>query len=394
MKLPIVRLQPQRHKRASGGHPWIFSNEVVMDTGTKAIKPGSMADFRAHDGRVIGKGSFNPHTLIAGRIFTRAPIQAVDGEWIKAQIEDALALREKIIPEPFYRLIHAEADGLPGLIVDRYGTYLSVQLNTAGIEKLWPQIETALKDVLKPKGIVLRNDSGSRAMEGLPRETKIAFGEIPEIIEVRENGLTYFADIAGGQKTGWYFDQRDNHAAVAKYCGKAASVLDLYTHAGGFALLAAQAGAKKVTGVDSSEATLTLAQKAAAHNKLSQCHFHKADVFEALERRAVAKEKHDVVIADPPAFVKAKKDATSGAKGYRKLTRLCAAVTAPQGLLFIASCSHNMDLNAFTEQVAAGLSEAGRTGRILHTLFAAPDHPVHPYLPESAYLKGVLVRLD
>jgi 23S rRNA (cytosine1962-C5)-methyltransferase len=394
MPLPVVRLQPQRHRRTAGGHPWIYSNEVVMNAETKAIAPGALAEFRAHDGRLIGKGTFNPHTLIAGRIFTRNGVQAIDGGWIKARIEDALTLREKIIAEPFYRLTHAEADGLPGLIVDRFGPYLSAQLNTAGIEKLWPQIEAALKEVLKPEGIVLRNDGASRALEGLARETKVAFGEIPATIEVRENGLTYFADIAGGQKTGWYFDQRDNHALVARYCRDAKSVLDLYTHAGGFAILAARTGAKKVIGVDSSEAALALAKKAATHNRLSQCAFHRADVFEDLEQRIAAREKHEVVIADPPAFVKARKDAASGAKGYRKLARLAASVTAPQGILFIASCSHNMELAAFIEQVATGLFEAGREGRILHTVFAAPDHPVHPHLPESAYLKGVLVRLN
>jgi len=394
MSFPVVRLQPQRHRRAAAGHPWIYSNEVVMNTETKAIVPGTIVQFRAHDGRIVGKGSFNPHTLIAGRIFTRNGVEAIDGDWLATRLKDALALREQIIPEPFYRLIHAEADGLPGLIIDRFGAYLSVQLNTAGMEKLWPQIEAALKDALHPKGITLRNDNAAREMEGLVRVNKIAFGEIPEIVEVRENSMSYFADIKGGQKTGWYFDQRDNHALVARYCPKATNVLDLYTHAGGFALLAARVGAKKITGIDSSEAALELAKKTAIYNKLPQCNFHRADVFEDLDGLINAKEKFDVVIADPPAFVKARKDAASGAKGYRKLARLAASVTTPKGILFIASCSHNMDLATFSQQVAAGLFEAGREGRVLHTVFAASDHPVHPHLSESAYLKGILIRLD
>jgi 23S rRNA (cytosine1962-C5)-methyltransferase len=212
---------------------------------------------------------------------------------------------------------------------------------------------------------------------------------------VRENDLTYFADLRGGQKTGWYFDQRDNHALVARYAGQAESMLDLYTHAGGFALAAAKAGARKVIGVDSSEPALDLARRAAQANDLSsRCDFRRADVFEDLGRRIGAKEKHAVVVADPPAFVKSRKDVAAGSKGYRKLAKMSAQVTAPGGVLFIASCSHNMELPNFIEQVAGGLNEAGRTGRILHTCFAAPDHPTHPHLPESAYLKGLLLAVD
>ena len=249
--------------------------------------------------------------------------------------------------------------------------------------------------MLAPQTIVLRNDSGVRLFEGLQREVKILRGVGNEPIEVQENGLSYFADLHGGQKTGWYFDQRDNRALVARYALGASGVLDLYCNAGGFALQAAQAGAKRVIGVNSSQAALEFAQKAASHNGLAaKCEFHRADVFEDLERRIKAGEVHDVVVADPPAFVKSRKDLNSGARGYRKLARLAAGVTAPRGILFIASCSYNMPLADFTEQVAHGLSEAGRTGRILHTVFAAPDHPVHPHLPESAYLKGLLLQLD
>jgi len=396
MPLPIIRLHPQRHKRAMEGHPWIYSNEIVMaDPDAKDAEPGALVQFRTHDKQFIGSGSFNSKTLIAGRIFTRKPIEQIDGDFLHARLENALALRGRLINEPFYRLIHAEADGLPGLIIDRFGKHLSVQLNTAGMDRLWPEIEKVLAKLLKPESIVLRNDSGSRALEGLQRETKFVRGEISEPIEIKENGLTYFADPGTGQKTGWYFDQRDNRALVASHAKDAESVLDLYCNAGGFSICAAKAGAKQVIGVDSSEAALELARKAAVKNKLDKkCQWQRADVFEDLERRAKAKEKHDVVIADPPAFVKSRKDMNSGGRGYRKLARLCADVAAEGGIFFIASCSYNMALPDFTAHVAHGLHEAGRSGRILHTVFAAPDHPVHPHLPESAYLKGLLIRLD
>ncbi len=394
MSFPAIFLQAQRHKRVLNGHPWVYSNEIVMDSAAKEMEPGAIVAFRAHDKRILGIGSFNPHSLIAGRIFTRQVGETIGADWLRARLQDALALREKLIPEPCYRLVHAEADGMPGLIIDRFGPHLSVQLNTAGMQKLWPELQVALVDVLRPSTIILRNDSSSRTLEGLERNVEAALGKLNAPIEVRENGLTYFADLSGGQKTGWYFDQRDNHALVARHAA-GATVLDLYTHAGGFGLLAAQAGAESVIGVDSSEPALDLARQAATQNKLAaKCQWHRAEVFEDLERRINAKEKFGMVIADPPAFVKSRKDASSGARGYRKLARLAAGVTAPQGMLFIASCSYNMDLNQFIQQVAGGLHEAHRSGRILYTVFAAPDHPVHPHLPESAYLKGVFLQLD
>ncbi len=388
MALPIIRLQAQRHRRALAGHPWIYSNEIVMDEAAKSFEPGELAEFCAHDGRFIGKGSFDPHHLIAGRLFSRNLVEAIDEAWLSVRLREALELRERLVPVPYYRLVHAEADGMPGLIVDRFGDYLSVQLNAIGMEKLWPELRKALLAApLKPRGIyVQKSVAAERFVEGEAAEGPV---------EVSENGLTFYADLAGGQKTGWYFDQRDNHALVARYVRSRDKALDLYTHAGGFALHAARAGAAHVEAVDSSEPALRLAKMAAEKcGYAERCAFSRADVFEELERRSVAKETFEIVVADPPAFVKSRKDLISGGKGYRKLARLCAQVTARQGLLFIASCSHNMDLPGFTEQVAAGLAEAGRQGRILHTAFAAPDHPVHPHLPESGYLKALLLRLD
>ena len=365
-----------------------------MDGAAKALEAGSLVRFCAHDGTFLGSGSFNPHTLIAGRLFTRKPLGEIDRNWLGERLSKALALRQRLIAEPYYRLVHAEADGLPGLIVDRFGPHLSVQLNTAGMQKLWPHLETALVEMLQPESIVLHNDSAVRTLEGLERSVAVARGKIEGPVEIHENGLTYFADLVGGQKTGWYFDQRDNRALAARYA-QGARMLDLYCHAGGFGLLAAKAEAAHVIGVDSSKPALALAKKATKQNGLAaRTEWRSADVFEELERLMAAKEKFAVVIADPPPFVKSRKDMASGARGYRKLARMAAQVTEPDGLLFIASCSHNMELASFMEEVARGLFEARREGRILNTVFAAPDHPVHPQLPESAYLKGLLIKLD
>jgi len=391
--LSVIRLQPARHNRVQQGHPWVYSNEIIMDAVAKGVEAGAIVRFTTHDGQFLGAGSFNPRTLIAGRIFSRVPLGKIDAAWLRERLAAALSLREKLVPAPYYRLVHAEADGLPGLIVDRFGDTFSVQLNTAGMQKLWPAIEEALVRLLEPAAIVLHNESSVRSLEGLVRAVEVARGKIVEPVEVHENGLVYFADLVGGQKTGWYFDQRDNHALVAKY-SKGARVLDLYCHSGGFGLLAASAGAIEVIGVDSSEAALALGKKAASRNGVeAKVEWRRADVFEKLDRLAEAKEKFGVVIADPPPFVRSRKDVASGARGYRKLARLAAEVTEKGGLLFIASCSHNMTLERFGEEVAKGLYEARREGRILHTVFAAPDHPVHPHLPESAYLKGILVEV-
>ncbi len=394
--IPSIFLLPQKHKRVSGGHPWVYSNEIAMDASAKAAEAGVVANFFSHDKNFIGRGTFNPHTLIAGRIISRNHLEPIDEDAIFRRIASALDLRQRIVPEPHYRLIHAEGDGLPGLIVDRFGDNLCVQVNTAGMQRLWPVAQAALMKAVRPQAIVLRADAPSRSLEGLGNDgISVVYGEIDGLSEVRENGVSFFADLTSGQKTGWYFDQRDNHALVAGYAS-GARMLDLYCHAGGFGIIAAAKGdAAEVVGVDSSQPALDLAVKSAAANGVGEkCRWIKADVFEELERMAAAKEKFDLVVADPPPFVKSRKDLAAGARGYRKLARMAAQVTAKEGGLFIASCSHNMTLDMLVEEVAKGLREARREGRILYSVSAAPDHPVSPWLPESAYLKGLFLRLD
>lgn len=394
-KLPAIFLRPQCHRRVMGGHPWIYSNEVVMNAAVRGIDAGIMVRFYAHDRRFIGTGTFNPHTLIAGRIINRNNLALIDETFVSGRIMAALALRQRLLNEPYYRLIHAEADGLPGLIVDRFGDYLCVQVNTAGMEQLWPVVQAALIATLKPKAIVLHTDTSSRALEGLENGgVKVVYGEVKEPIEVRENGVTFFADIVGGQKTGWYFDQRDNHALVAGYA-KDAYVLDVYCHAGGFGLVAAAKGAVSVMGIDSSQTALDLAAKATERMGLTEkCQWVRGDVFAEMETLRERGKRFGVVVADPPPFVKSRKDLAAGTRGYRKLVRAAAMLVERGGMLFISSCSHNMTAELLTEAVAGGLQEAGRTGRILHSVGAAPDHPLHPHLPESGYLRGLLVWVE
>jgi len=388
-KHPVITLKPREGRRARAGAPWIFSNEIAP--GAKSLEPGSVVDVKFDDGQPLGSGFFNPNSLIAVRLFARELGVAPERKFFERHIARALKLREQFYPRPFYRLVHAEGDGLPGLVIDRFDDVLVIQVTIAGMERALAQLTAALTALLKPATIILRNDTPSRALEGLPSYVRSELGTAGRIV-VEENGARYFADLGAGQKTGWYYDQRDNRAFIANLA-RGKTVLDAYSYTGGFGILAAQAGAKEVICLDSSEAALTLAQDSAAANRLS-LRAVKADVFEELARLAAEKEKFDIVVADPPPFVKSRKDLEPGAKAYRKLARMAAEVTAPNGILLLASCSHNIPLERFSTECAAGISRAGRNAALIHTAGAGPDHPVHPMLPETAYLKALVYALD
>jgi 23S rRNA (cytosine1962-C5)-methyltransferase len=391
---PIVYLQPGLHKRAAAGHPWVYSNEVTMDAAAKALPPGTLVDLRTAGGDRLGVASFNAHTLVSARILDRDGKRRVDREFFALRLEAALTLRRRLYAEPYYRLVHAEADGLPGIVADRYGEVLVLQLNTAGMTALEAECLAACDAVLAPGAIVLRNDSPARALEGLAPELRVAKGEIERPIALVENGARFLADPRQGQKTGWFFDQRENRRFMAGLAS-GARVLDLYCYAGGFAVQAALGGAAAVLALDRSEPALALAAASAELNGVGErCRFQRADAFDELARLAAAGERFDLVIADPPAFVKSKKELGPGLRGYRKLARLAASLVAPGGALFLASCSHNVEPPDFAEAVRRGLEDAGRGGRILLSAGAAPDHPVHPWLPESAYLKAQALVLD
>jgi 23S rRNA (cytosine1962-C5)-methyltransferase len=389
-----VFLQHGRDRRIVEGHPWAYSNEIRMDAETKALPPGALVTLHRVDGKPLGIGSFNPHALIAFRLFDRDPRAVIDEGFFVQRLKRALELRQRMFDRPFYRLIHAEADALPGLIADLFADVVVLQSNTAGIEALTPILLAALDAALAPEAIVFRNDSRMRASEGLGGEVRVAKGDLGETIEVREGDLVFAADVVSGQKTGWYFDQRENRAFVAPLAA-GGRMLDVYCHSGGFAVAAAHRGAVEVIGVDSSEAALDLARRAAQINRVDHiCRFDRGDVFDGLERMARAGERFRVVVADPPPFVKSRKELGSGLRGYRKLARLAAALVEPGGFLFVASCSHNVEPGPFVAEVVKGLAAAGRTGRIVRSAGAGPDHPIHTHLPETAYLKSLLVHVD
>lgn len=390
-KLPTVLLRAGEDRRVRGGHPWAFSNEILMDAETKAIPPGSLAILRAPGGEQLGLVTFNPHSLIAARLLTINPEATIDALFIGRRLAQAAALRDRLVGIPYYRLIHAEADGLPSVIIDRFGDAFVVQVNSAGMEALTPILLEALEAEFSPKTIILKNDSPVRELEGLTREVIVAKGEAGSI-ELVENDARFVADLAGGQKTGWFYDQRDNRRFMAQFA-KDARVLDVFCYSGGFGVLAAKQGAKSVLCVDRSQPALDAAQQAAALNGVEKVvTFQKSEAFDALEKQK--SRGFDVVICDPPAFVKSRKDLKIGAQGYRKLVRLAAPLVARGGFFFVASCSHLVDPPTFADQVRRGLRDAERSGRILKSSGAALDHPVHPGLPETAYLKALTLQLD
>jgi 23S rRNA (cytosine1962-C5)-methyltransferase len=394
MRYPAVHLLQGQDRRLRAGHPWVFSNELRMDAAAKALPPGESVCLIAADGKPLALAQFNPRSLIAARVVTRNTSATLDAAFLERRLARALRLRDRLFEKPFYRLVHAEADGLPGLVIDRFGDALVCQLNGAGMARQEGALLDILDRVMEPRIVVLRNDSPVRELEGLPIEVRIAKGETGGPVEVEESGMIFLAALVEGQKTGWYFDQRDNRAFAARLA-RGLRVLDLYSYSAGFGLLAAAAGASDVVAVDRSQLGLDLARASAERNGLAdRLTTDREEVFGALDRLAAEKARFGVVIADPPSFVRSKKELKPGLRGYRKLARACGAVVGEEGFLAIACCSHNVPAEAFADEVRKGLRDAGRGGRLLRQAGAGPDHPSHPALPETSYLKLLVYALD
>lgn len=388
---PKIFISRSTKPSAVRGRPWVFSNQIQFSADVRNIAPGTVVRLAEPDGRLLGLYHFNPHSLIAARLLTRNHSRAIDFRYFKERIEKALGLRERLFDRPFYRLVHGEGDFLPGLIIDRYGDSLVVQPNTAGMDAQKDLIIEALEAVLKPKTIALVSTGPARTLEGLEPLSEVPVGAIDGPVQLEENGLTYFGDLTGGQKTGWFFDHRLNRAFVSGL-SKGQDVLDLYTYAGAFALAAAKGGASSVTAIDRSESALALAAKAAEANGLAdRVTAQAAEVFDYLSKDT---RHYGVVVADPPAFAKTRKDVPAAMKGYEKLARLAVQRVAPDGLLCLASCSHHITPESFQDATSSGIRTGGRAARLIHSAAAGPDHPVHPLLPQTAYLKFLVYALD
>ncbi len=392
---PVVRLKPRADARKlRHGFPWVYDGDLVTDRRTKALPPGALAVLEDAERRPIGLGAVNTGSRIAVRLLDADPEVRIDEAWFAARLARAAALRERLFEAPVYRLVHAEADGLPGVVIDRFGEICAIQPNAAWAEALLGPLVAALRGVTGCTKVVKNAGGRARKLEGLDDETLVLTGEIDGPVPVQMNGATFMADLLGGQKTGLFLDQRGTQAAVARLAG-GARVLDVFSHVGGFALAALAQGAATALAVDASAAALDLArQGATASGQGARFETRQGDAFAVMAELAAAGEAFDVVVCDPPAFAPAKPALVAGLRAYEKVARQGAHLTAPGGFLTLCSCSHAVGLDAFREACARGIGRAGRQAQLLRTGFAGPDHPQHPWLAESGYLKSLIYRLD
>jgi 23S rRNA (cytosine1962-C5)-methyltransferase len=390
--LPALRLRPREERRLQAGHLWVFSNEVdVAATPLTAFEPGQCVQLLSSRDRFLGYAYVNPKTLIAARILGRDPAHPPGRALLVHRMKVALSLRERFYADPFYRLVFGESDLLPGLVVDRYGDVCVVQVATAGMDVMKDSILEALERVVKPRAVLWKNDSPARALEGLDPCVETAFGDVPDYVEVPEGGVTYRVPLAAGQKTGWFFDQRENRAAVARLA-QGASVLDVFSYAGSFGLQAARGGAREVTCVDASAAALEAAGASAAASGLS-LETQRGDAFDVLESLREAQRRFDIVVVDPPAFIKRRKDHGKGLAAYRKLNLLAMQAVARDGWLVSCSCSWHLEPAELTDAVQRAARHLGRFVQVVAFGGQGADHPVHPAIPETRYLKALICRV-
>ncbi len=390
--LPILKLKAHEERRLQAGHLWVFSNEIDVDaTPLTTFMPGDAVRVHSSRDRFMGYAYVNPRTLIAARLCGREPQHPLGRPLFVHRMKVALALRERLYATPFYRLVHGEADGLPGLIVDRYGDVCVAQLNTAGMDTRRDEILEALQRTVKPRAVLWKNDGGARELEGLPLAVETALGDVPDEVVVPEGGVEFHVPLAGGQKTGWFFDQTRNRAAVAALA-RGCRVLDVCSYLGGFGLQAARAGASQVLCIDSSAVALELAARAASASGLDVV-TQRGDAFDALAALAAAGERFDVVVIDPPAFIRRRKDHPKGLAAYRKLNQLAMQLVDRDGFLVSCSCSHHLAEAELVEAVSRAARHLDRTAQVVEIRGQAPDHPVHPAIPETRYLKAVIARV-
>lgn len=392
---PVLRLKPKANARAiRHGAPWVFDNELVLDRRTKKIAAGALGQLQDGEGHPLGLVGVNTGSRIAARILDRNPDAVIDQAWFAARISYALALRERLYEAPFYRLVHAEADGLPGVIVDRFGDALVVQPNAAWAEAMLEPLCAALAEVTGATTILKNAGGRTRGLEGLDDQNAVMLGAAPTApVMVPMNGATYAADLTGGQKTGLFYDQRPNHAFAAGL-SKGADVLDVFSHVGGFGLAALAGGAASALAVDGSAAALALAEQGAAAAGMSErFSTRQSDAFAALETLQAEGAQFDVVVCDPPAFAPSKNALEAGLRAYERIAKMAAPLVREGGFLVLCSCSHAADLAKFRTACNRGIGRGGRSGALIHTGFAGADHPLMPQLAESGYLKALFYRL-
>jgi len=387
---PPLRLKKNEDRRLRIGHPWIYSNEVdVGRTPLSDFVPGSVCRVEDHRGQPLGLAHINPHALLCARVLSRNPEEEIDRAFYARRLREALALRTELFDTPFYRMVHGEGDGLPGLVVDRYGDYLVLQTGSVGMEQDLEWIVAALTELLHPRGILLKGTGVARSIEGLPERIEVLAGRVPERLEVCENGCRFLIDPRTGQKTGWFYDHRANRQKLMAFAS-GRRVLDLFSYLGGFALALARAGAAEVLAVDRSLPALGLLEENARRNDLRQIRSQEGEALEVLRGLRDRGESFDLIVLDPPALIKSRKDLREGSAAYARLNDLALRLLRPDGLLFTASCSYHLSRDALLQAIAKGAARGSY--RILAEAGQDLDHPYPPAVPEARYLKAFLLR--
>tara|TARA_R110002049_G_scaffold10127_1_gene50123 strand:- start:82637 stop:83863 length:1227 start_codon:yes stop_codon:yes gene_type:complete len=394
--LPVVRLLPKANARAiRHGFPWVYANELVTDRRTKGLAPGTLARLEDENRTPMGLVAVNPASKIIARMLDQNPEAEIDQAWFEAHLVRALALRTQLYDAPYYRLIHAEADGLPGVIIDRFGDTCVIQPNAAWADALITPLVAAVQSVTGVSNVLKNAGGRTRTLEGLDDVSAVLAGAAPDgPLPVPMNGATYMADLTGGQKTGLFYDQRPNHAFAANLARNGARVLDVFAHVGGFSLAALASGASSALAVDGSAPALELANAgAAAMGMQDRFETRQGDAFDVLTALRDEGATFDVVICDPPAFAPSRQAVEAGLRAYERVARLSAQLVAENGVLGLCSCSHAADLAQFRTASVRGIGRAGRRAVLINTGFAGPDHPQLPQLAESGYLKSLFFRL-
>ncbi len=394
MSTAQLRLNKNQDRRLRFGHCWIYSNEVdTKATPLKGMEPGQAVDIVNHQGKWLGSGYANPHSLICARLVSRDREHPLTGSLLVHRLKIALSLRERMHTKPYYRLVFGESDGLPGLVVDRYGDLIVAQITTAGMERMKAEVVAAIEKVLKPVGILLRNDSSIRGQEGLDQYIELAAGKMPELLTLEEGGLKFQVQAQEGQKTGWFFDQADNRARMARYI-RGGRVLDVCSYVGAWGVQAAAMGAEEVVCVDSSAGALEMVQANAALNDMSnKVSTERANAFDALRDLRSEREHFDLIILDPPAFIKRRKDTKEGTLAYKRLNQAAMQLLSKDGILITSSCSHHMSQENLLQLVQQAGRHNDRFVQLLEQGQQATDHPIHPAIPETAYLKTFYLRV-
>lgn len=393
---PQLFLKSGADRRLKRGHLWIYSNEVdTQRSPLKDLEPGSQCQVLDRGGKPLGTAFVNPGQLICARLVSR-PEQGggpLDAALLRSRLQQALALRNRYFPHPSYRLVYGDSDWLPGLVVDRFGDYLVVQISSWGMQRLQEQLLEVLVELVQPAGILLRNDHQGRALEEMPLEKRVAWGQVPELVPFEENGVPLLAPVHAGQKTGWFYDHRDNRARLNQWVqGK--RVLDLFSYAGGWGVQALARGADHVTCVDASQQALDWCRANAEHNEVAErLAVVRGKALEVMKAMIADGERFDAVVLDPPAFIKRRRDQKSGEAAYRHINELAMRLLAKDGLLVSASCSMHLEVDALLEIVRGAAHKQQRQALLLASGGQGADHPVHPAIAETRYLKAHFLHL-